>query len=72
VLEQAILDLQIIERSVAAKTLPNLEIRLALRRCLRELRTLAAGSPRRHDEQADPTTPETKKSNPDPAAKRVK
>ena len=30
--EQAILDLQIIERSVAAKTLPNLKIRLALRR----------------------------------------
>jgi hypothetical protein len=53
VLEQAILDLQIIERSVAAKTLPNLEIRLALRRCLKELRTLAADSPRRHDEQAE-------------------
>jgi hypothetical protein len=53
VLEQAILDLQIIERSVAAKTLPNLEIRLALRRCLKELRTLAAGLPRRHDEQSE-------------------
>jgi hypothetical protein len=41
VLEQAILDLQIIERSVAAKTLPNLKIRLALRRCMKELRVLA-------------------------------
>jgi hypothetical protein len=45
VLEQAILDLQIIERSIAAKTLTDLEIRLALRRCLKELRTLAVGSP---------------------------
>jgi len=53
VLEQAIHDLQIIERLVAAKTLPNLEIRLALRRCLKELRTLAASSPRRHDEQPE-------------------
>jgi hypothetical protein len=44
VLEQAILDLQAIERSVAAKTLPDLKIRLALRRCLKELRTLAIGS----------------------------
>jgi hypothetical protein len=49
-LEQAILDLQIIERSLAAKTLPDLRIRLALRRCLKELRTLAIGSPCRHDE----------------------
>ena len=40
-LEQAILDLQIIERSVAAKTLPNLKIRMALRRCMKELRALA-------------------------------
>ena len=40
-LEQAILDLQIIERSVAAKTLPNLKIRLALSRCMKELRALA-------------------------------
>ena len=39
-LEQAILDLQIIERSVAAKTLPNLKICLALRRCMKELRAL--------------------------------
>jgi hypothetical protein len=45
VLEQAILDLQIIERSIAAKTLTDLEIRLALRRCLKELRTLAIDSP---------------------------
>ena len=52
-LEQAILDLQIIERSVAAKTLPDLKIRLALRRCLKELRTLAIGSPCRYDEQLE-------------------
>jgi hypothetical protein len=45
VLEQAILDLQIIERSIAAKTLTDLEIRLALRRCLKELRMLAIGLP---------------------------
>jgi hypothetical protein len=45
VLEQAILDLQIIERSIAAKTLRDLKIRLALRRCLKELRTLAIGLP---------------------------
>jgi len=45
VLEQAILDLQNIERSLAAKTLTDLEIRLALRRCLKELRTLAIGLP---------------------------
>jgi hypothetical protein len=45
VLEQAIIDLQIIERSIAAKTLTDLEIRLALRRCLKELRTLAIGLP---------------------------
>jgi len=51
VLEQAILDLQIIERSVVAKTLSDLKIRLALRRCLKELRTLAIGSPSSHDEQ---------------------
>jgi hypothetical protein len=51
VLEQAILDLQIIERSVAAKTLPDLKIRLALRRCLKELRTLAIASPSSHDEK---------------------
>ena len=44
-LEQAIHDLQIIERSIAAKTLTDLEIRLALRRCLKELRTLAIGLP---------------------------
>jgi hypothetical protein len=45
VLEQAILDLQIIEQSIAAKTLTDLEIRLVLRRCLKELRTLAIGLP---------------------------
>jgi hypothetical protein len=45
VLEQAILDLQIIERSIAAKTVTDLNIRLALRRCLRELRMLAIRLP---------------------------
>ena len=44
-LEQVILDLQIIERSIATKTLTDLKIRLALRRCLKELRTLAVGLP---------------------------
>ena len=44
-LEQAILDLQIIERSLGAKTSTDLQIRLALRRCLKELRTLAMGLP---------------------------
>lgn len=39
-LVQAILGLQIIERSIAAKTLPDLKIRLALRRCMKELRAL--------------------------------
>jgi hypothetical protein len=45
VLEQAILDLQIIERSIAAKTLTDLKIRLSLRRCLGELRMLAIRLP---------------------------
>jgi hypothetical protein len=54
VLEQAVLDLQIMERSIAAKTLRDLKIRLALRRCLKELRTLAIGMPLRHDEQPVP------------------
>jgi hypothetical protein len=51
VVEQAIVDLQIIERSIAAKTLPELKIRLALRCCLKELRTLVIDSPRSKDEQ---------------------
>jgi hypothetical protein len=56
VLEQAILDLQSIERSIAAKTLPDLKIRLALRRCLKELRTLGvadADRARREDTPAE-------------------
>lgn len=43
--EQAILDLQSIEQSLAAKTLTDLKIRLALRRCLKELRALAISLP---------------------------
>jgi hypothetical protein len=53
VLEQAILDLQIIERSVAAKTLPSLEIRMALRRCMKELRALAIVPQCQQDPQSE-------------------
>jgi len=49
VLEQAIADVQSIERSIAAKTLPDLKIRLALRCCLKELRTLVIDDPDSHD-----------------------
>jgi hypothetical protein len=45
VLEQAITDLQLVERSVARKTLSDLQIRLTLRCCLKELRTLAVAFP---------------------------
>ena len=41
VLDQAIVDLQIIERSLTAKRLTDLKIRLLLRGCLKELRALA-------------------------------
>jgi len=57
VLEQAILDLQIIERSIAAKTLTDLEIRLALRRCLKELRMLAIGLPCATTNKLSPNRP---------------
>ncbi len=40
-LEQAITELQNIERSVARKTLSELQIHLALRSCLKELRALS-------------------------------
>lgn len=49
-LDQSIVDLQIIERSIAAKTLPELKIRLALRCCLKELRALVIDYPSCHDE----------------------
>ena len=52
-LEQAILDLQIIERSVAAKTLPNLKICMALRRCMKELRALAIVPQCQQDAQSE-------------------
>ena len=39
-LEQAITEIQNIERSVARKTLSDLQIRLALRSCLKELRVV--------------------------------
>jgi len=50
VLDQAIADVQSIERSIAAKTLPELKIRLALRCCLKELRTLMIDDPGCHAE----------------------
>ena len=46
-LEQAITELQNIERSVVRKTLSDLEIRLALRSCLKELRSLSVACPHR-------------------------
>jgi hypothetical protein len=46
-LEQAITELQNIERSLARKTLSDLQIRLALRSCLKELRALSVACPRR-------------------------
>jgi len=45
VLAQAIAELQSLEQSVARKTLSNLQVRLALRSCLKELRTLAITHP---------------------------
>jgi hypothetical protein len=45
VLAQAIAELQGLEQSVARKTLSNLQVRLALRSCLKELRTLAITHP---------------------------
>jgi hypothetical protein len=50
VLEQVIVDLQITEQSIDAKTLPSLKIRLALRGCLKELRALAVSQPRGRDD----------------------
>ena len=44
-LEQAVTEIQNIERSVARKTLSDLQIRLALRSCLQELRALSVASP---------------------------
>jgi hypothetical protein len=44
-LEQAITELQNIERSVVRKTLSDLQIRLALRSCLKELRSLSVACP---------------------------
>jgi hypothetical protein len=44
-LEQAITDLQNIEQSVARKTLSDLQIHLALRSCLKELRALSVACP---------------------------
>jgi hypothetical protein len=44
-LEQAITELQNIEQSVARKTLSDLQIRLALRSCLKELRALCIACP---------------------------
>ena len=44
-LEQAITELQDIEKSVARKTLSDLKIHLALRSCLKQLRTLSVACP---------------------------
>ena len=44
-LEQAVAEIQNIERSVARKTLSDLQIRLALRSCLQELRALSVACP---------------------------
>ena len=44
-LEQAITELQNIEKSVARKTLSDLKIHLALRSCLKQLRTLSVACP---------------------------
>jgi hypothetical protein len=44
-LEQAITELQNIEQSVARKTLSDLQIHLALRSCLKELRALSVAGP---------------------------
>lgn len=46
-LEQAITELQDIEKSVARKTLSDLKIHLALRSCLKQLRTLSVPCPPR-------------------------
>jgi hypothetical protein len=44
-LEQALTELQNIEQSVARKTLSDLQIHLALRSCLKELRTPSVACP---------------------------
>ena len=44
-LEQAITELQNIEQSVARKTLSDLQIHLALRSCLKELRAVSVAYP---------------------------
>lgn len=44
-LKNAISDVQMIERSIAKKTLSDLQVRLALRSCLKELRSMAAAAP---------------------------
>jgi hypothetical protein len=50
-IENTIADVQELERSVDGKSLPDLQIRLALRGCLKELRMLTA------DPVGYPTTP---------------
>lgn len=42
-LEQAIADVQLIEQSICGSRLSDLRVRLALRTCLSELRSLASG-----------------------------
>ena len=56
-LEQAITEIQTIERSVARKTLSDLQIRLALRSCLKELRALSVACPPAAREQLGHQSP---------------
>jgi hypothetical protein len=44
VLEDAVADVQMIERSISGKTLSALHVRLALRSCMKELRSVAAAA----------------------------
>jgi hypothetical protein len=44
VLEDAVADVQMIERSISGKNLSALHVRLALRSCLKELRSVAAAA----------------------------
>jgi hypothetical protein len=47
-LEQAITELQNIEKAIARKTRSELQIRMALRSCLKQLRALSVACPAPH------------------------
>ena len=55
--ENTIADVQKLEQSVDGKSLPDLQIRLALRGCLRELRMLTADRAEYPASQAEPPIP---------------